>query len=423
LVELSEGCIETRRLLNQRNDFMRILYISSYYKPAYVYGGPANSISSMCEALARQGAHVTVLTTNANGDKTLDVPLEQPVDVNGVTVHYYPLSGALPRTFFHSSALARACESMVKAHDIVVLETFFTHPTGPAVNACRKWDRPYIIPPRGQLLPWALKQKPLKKRAYMALAGRNQLNHAAGLQCSDLLELDAVKELNLKVPAFVIPNGIETSQWENLPPRGSLRGKLGISDTAPVLLMLGRLHRVKNPELAVEMLGILERKDVHLVFAGPDEERMQTRLHARASTLGCANRVHFTGLLSGSALLPAMADADLFLLTSLMESFGMAAVEALACGLPVLLSKNVPVGRWVDEAGAGRQVACTSAAFAQACDEMLSDESLLKEMGRQARALAFQRFDINRVVKQMLAQYQAILTRGKPLSDAQLMDA
>jgi glycosyltransferase involved in cell wall biosynthesis len=423
LVELSEGCIETRRLLDQRDDFMRILYISSYYKPAYVYGGPVNSISSMCEALARQGAHVTVLTTNANGDKTLDVSLEQPVDVNGVTVHYYPLSGALPRTFFHSPALARACESMVKAHDIVVLETFFTHPTGPAVNACRKWDRPYIIPPRGQLLPWALKQKPFKKRVFLALAGRRQLNHTAALHCTDFVELEAVQRLKLKAPPFVVPNGIETSQWQSLPPRGPLRGRLGIPDAAPVLLMLGRLHRVKNPELAVDMLGILERKDVHLVFAGPDEESYQTQLHARASALGCVERLHFTGLLSGSALLQAMADADLFLMPSRMESFGMAAVEAMACGLPVLLSEYVPVGRWVEEAGAGRQAQATAQEFAKACDDMLSDESLFKEMGRQARTLVFQRFDINRVAKQMLAQYQAILSQGKPLSDAQLMDA
>jgi glycosyltransferase involved in cell wall biosynthesis len=377
----------------------------------------------MCEALARQGAHVTVLTTNANGDKTLDVSLEQPVDVNGVTVHYYPLSGALPRTFFHSPALARACESMVKAHDIVVLETFFTHPTGPAVNACRKWDRPYIIPPRGQLLPWALKQKPFKKRVFLALAGRRQLNHTAALHCTDFVELEAVQRLKLKAPPFVVPNGIETSQWQSLPPRGPLRGRLGIPDAAPVLLMLGRLHRVKNPELAVDMLGILERKDVHLVFAGPDEESYQTQLHARASALGCVERLHFTGLLSGSALLQAMADADLFLMPSRMESFGMAAVEAMACGLPVLLSEYVPVGRWVEEAGAGRQAQATAQEFAKACDDMLSDESLFKEMGRQARTLVFQRFDINRVAKQMLAQYQAILSQGKPLSDAQLMDA
>lgn len=399
---------------------MRILYISSYYKPAYIYGGPARSIAAMCEALVRQGAQVTVLTTNADGDKALDVPLEQPVNVGGVTVLYYPTAGGFPRSFFYSPALARACEGTVREHDIVVLETFFTHPTGPAVRACRKWGKSYIIPQRGQLLPWALKQKPFKKRLYMTLVGRYYLNHAAGLLCSDPMELEAMQAHRLNAPLFVIPNGLDTAQWRHLPPRGALRRQLGIPESAPLLLMLGRLHRVKKPELAVEMLGLLERQDVHLVFAGPDEEGYQPRLRARASVLGCAERLHFPGLLRDASLLQAMADADLFLMPSRMESFGLAAVEAMACGLPVLLSENVPVGRWVDAAGAGRQVQATPQAFAKACDDMLSDSTALKEMGKRARSLAFQRFDIDRVAKQMLAQCQAILTQGKPLSDLQL---
>jgi glycosyltransferase involved in cell wall biosynthesis len=183
--------------------------------------------------------------------------------------------------------------------------------------------------------------------------------------------------------------------------------------------MLGRLHRVKNPELAVDMLGLLQRKDAHMVFAGPDEEGYQSHLQARASALGCAERLHFTGLLNGASLPAAMTDADLFLMPSRMESFGMAAVEAMACGLPVLLSEHVPVGRWVDEAGAGRQVQAAPGAFAEACDQMLGDESALREMGRRARSLAFQRFEVNKIARQMLAQFQSILTRGKPLPDLQ----
>jgi glycosyltransferase involved in cell wall biosynthesis len=114
-----------------------------------------------------------------------------------------------------------------------------------------------------------------------------------------------------------------------------------------------------------------------------------------------------------------MADADLFLMPSRSESFGLAAVEAMACGLPVLLSEHVPVGRWAEQAGAGRQVACTPEAFAKTCDEMLSDQSVLKEMAERARSLAFQHFDVNKVVKRLLAQYQAILSNGQPLSDVQ----
>jgi glycosyltransferase involved in cell wall biosynthesis len=398
---------------------MKILYICSFYKPAYVYGGPINSIANMCEALARQGAQVTVLTTNANGGKSLDVPLNRPMDVDGVSVHYYPITPGWPHTYFYSPALGRACETMVKAHDIAVLETLFTHPTGPAVQACKKTRTPYIIPLRGSLLPWALRQKSFKKQLYMTLAGRRYLNGAAAVQCSDKVEFEALQSLKLKTPAYIIPNGVATSQWQDLPLRGTLRQQLRIPAQARVLLMLGRLHRVKNPELAVEMLGLLQHSDTHLIFAGPDEEGYQPRLQARANTLGCGARIHFTGLLAGQSLLQALADADLLVMPSVMESFGMAAVEAMSAGLPVLLSEHVPVGRWIDEAGAGRQVACTAEGFASACDAMLFDEQARREMGLRARALATQRFDTSVIAKQMLAQCREILLHGKPLSDQQ----
>lgn len=398
---------------------MRILYISSFYKPAYIYGGPTRSISALCEGLARLGVSVTVMTTNANGAQPLDVPLRQPVNVDGVTVYYYPVVPGLPHMFFYSPQLARTCEGMIKEHDLVVLETFYTYPTGPVVKTCLRTKTPYIIPLRASLLPWTLSQKYLKKQLYLLLLGRHYLNHAAALQCSDLVERDALKSLRLKAPAFVIPNGLDTSIWKNLPTSGMLRRSLGIPAEDRILLMLGRLHRVKNPELAVEMLSLLRRSDTHLIFAGPDEEGYRPRLQARANVLGCGEMIHFTGLLAGDALLQAMADADLLVMPSVMESFGMAAVEAMAAGLPVLLSEHIPVGRWAAEAGAGRQVACTPEAFASACQEMLVDRQRLKEMGTQARILAAQRFDMSIIAQQMLAQCQAVISQGKPLSDVQ----
>ena len=394
---------------------MRILYLSSYYKPAFVYGGVVTAVAALCESLVKLGVKLTVLTTNANGEQCLDVPLGQPVVVDGVTVYYYPVVKGLPRTFFYSPDLAHAIDGMVGDCDLVVLDTFYTHPTGAAVRACLRTHTPYIVPLHGALLPWSLRQKSFKKQLYMFLLGRRYLNQAAALQCSDPVESTALKNMRLKAPFFVVPYGLDLAQWEKLPLRGTLRRQLDISETDRVLLMLGRLHRVKNPELAVDMLGLLQRADIHLVFVGPDEEGYGSILEPRAAALGCADRIHFTGLLTGEAILNAMADADLLVMPSVMESFGMAAIEAMVSGLPVLLSEYVPVGRWVEEAGAGRQVACTPEAFAVACQEMLDDDHTLKEMGRRARILATQRFDGSMVAKQMLAQYQAIVSYGQPL--------
>lgn len=405
---------------------MRILYISSYYKPAYIYGGPAKSIAAMCEALARQGAQVTVLTTNANGDELLNVPLEGPVDVDGVTVHYQPVTDFLPRTFFHSPALARACDGLVREHDVVVLETFFTYPTHPAVKACRKWNKPYIIPPRGQLLPWALGQKAFKKRVYLALYGRRQLDRAAGLQCTDPSEAQSIASLRLRAPGFIVPNGVDSRTFAKLPVRGLFRRKFGIPKNANLLLFVGRLHPKKRPDIVLDALSAVQSlpTETHLAMAGPDEMKLAPKLQSQAGQLGCADKFHTAGLLKEDELLSALVDSDLLLMPSEPESenFGMSALEAMAAGLPILVSDGVPVGYWAEKAGAGRMVPCMRDDFKRAAREMLSDPKLLKEMGNKGQALARQQFDIEIIARQMLAQYQAILSQGKPLPDLQLAE-
>jgi glycosyltransferase involved in cell wall biosynthesis len=154
-----------------------------------------------------------------------------------------------------------------------------------------------------------------------------------------------------------------------------------------------------------------------MVLAGPDEMQLTPKLQAQARQLGCADRLHITGLLKGEAVLSALADADLFLMPSEPESenFGMSAVEAMAAGLPILVSEGVPVGSWAESAGAGRVVPCSADSFSTNTCEMLALPNGLKEMGRRGQALAGEKFDIANVAQQMLEQYQSIITTGRPL--------
>ncbi|MBN1314035.1 MAG: glycosyltransferase, partial [Anaerolineales bacterium] len=250
---------------------MRVLVIASNYKPAFIYGGPVHSVSSMCEALSRLGIKVTVFTTNANGGRRLDVPLAEPVNQDGVEVFYYPVDSILPPSFFYSSALAQACRRNIGHFDIVVLETFFAHAMGSAVAACTKMGVPYIVSIRGQLLPWSLRQKSVKKKLYLALVGRSYLNRAAGVHCTVPAEADALKKLGLDRACFVVPNGVNSHRFAHLPPRGILRQRLNIPDHARLLLFLGRVHSKKRPDIAVEALAAAQGLlgETHLVLAGP----------------------------------------------------------------------------------------------------------------------------------------------------------
>jgi glycosyltransferase involved in cell wall biosynthesis len=121
-------------------------------------------------------------------------------------------------------------------------------------------------------------------------------------------------------------------------------------------------------------------------------------------------------LLQGEKILQALADADLLLMPSaIQESFGMSALEALAAGVPILTSEGIPIGRWAEEAGAGLVVPCRSQDFARATRDLLSQPAQLQKMGERGRRLVKERFDLPVVARQMLAQFKAIITTGKPL--------
>jgi glycosyltransferase involved in cell wall biosynthesis len=390
---------------------MRILWVVSYYKPAYLYGGPVQSNSALCEALARQGAEVTVLTTNANGPHRLAVPLNKPVSVEGVQVFYYPLVRLAPKSFFYSPELVRAIERMAEEFQIAILDTLFTHAMGPAANICIRRRVPYVIPLHGQLLPTALKHRHIKKRLYLALAGGVYLNRAAALHCTTWTEAQAAAKLGLDTHSFVVPNALDVKTLARPLQAAHFKTKLGIRADDRVVLFLGRLHRVKRPEIALQAFAAMGLPDVHLVYAGADEEHLESKLRSLARALRCADRVHFAGLLDSTGVRQVLAETDLLMMPSEMESFGMSAAEAMAAGVPVLLSHGVALGHWVEEAQAGRVVSGTADAFAQAGRALLSEPALLRAMGERGRELVQRRFAPANIAKQFLTECESIVGR------------
>jgi glycosyltransferase involved in cell wall biosynthesis len=255
-----------------------------------------------------------------------------------------------------------------------------------------------------------------KKAAYLRLVGRRHLDAATALHCTDSDEAQAARSLGLRAPAFVVANGFELGPFTDLPPRGSLRARLGIPPEAGLMLFLGRLHPLKRPDLAVQALAAACEAGLpaHLALAGPDESGLAEGLRLEAERLGLGRRLHYLGLVHGAERLQALADADLLLMPSESESFGNAAAEALAAGVPVLTSDRVPVGRWAEAAGAGRRAAPAAEAFGAAARELLADREALQAMGSRGRALAQREFDLPVTASRMLAACRAIIETGRP---------
>lgn len=388
---------------------MRILCVTPFYKPAYVYGGPTRSISVLCERMVKAGTQVTVFTTNANGQGQLDVPVGRPVDVEGVQVYYFRrIRGLLP---FYSPDLGRACERYVQEFDLVHSSASFTYPMGPVSAACRRFNLPLIESPRGGLTPWCLHHKRWKKWLYLALCERRRLDTATAIHCTDETEQEAIKHLGLKPPTFVIPNPVKLDEFSAPLVRGKLRYQLGLPHDCIVTLFLGRLNAKKGLDLAIRAFVDVadEHSNGHFVIAGPDDDGSGVQARRLVHQAGLQNRVHFVGMITGENRLSALADADLFILTSHSENFGVAVAEALAMGIPVLVSDQVGIARQVAQVSAGAVVELDVSHIAQVWSALLDDPTELKAMGIRGRKLVQEEYDPDTIARKMLDVYRRVV--------------
>ncbi len=397
---------------------MRMLAVTGYYKPAYIYGGPVRSNAALFEGLAKLGVDVTVITTNANGNETLDVPQFTPLDIDGVNVIYCPTKPLLGTRFYSPTQIAEA-KRLIPRVDIVNLQTFWGYATHPLSNHCIQHKKPFYVSLRGQLMDYAMKNirwtKRLKKYLFLYIVGYRYLNNAMALHATSSLEITQLQEYPIYTPTFLVPNGIMADVFICHNRSGSIREQYRIPDEALVLVMIGRLHPVKNPHIAVSALIAAQTlpTDVHLIMVGPDEQNMKQSLMRQARKAGCANLLHFTGLVQKATLMKVMADSDLFIMPSESENFGMSAAECMAVGLPILVSDRVPIGEWAKEASAGEIAPCNEDAFSAATVTMLSNPCQLKEMGPNGKAVATNLFHPDIVAKEMLKNLEQLIDQNQ----------
>lgn len=393
---------------------MRILCVTSYYKPAYVYGGPVKSVAAVCEALARAGQAVTVFTTNANGPgQVLREPVDRAVEINGVEVNYYPVRQRAARyVLFYAPQLGEACAKRVREFDVVYVNGTWTYPMYAAGTWAHRRRVPYVVSPRGSFMAWSMTQRALKKRLYLALIERRLVNRAAVIVCTTNLEREQLKRWGFEPDVVVAPNGLDGRAYEHLPERGALRGALGIRSEASVSLFVGRLHPMKRLDLVIDAFArvVATGADAHLVIVGPGGDGVRRALTSQVAEFGLGGRVHLMGLLTGRELLQAYSDADMLVLLSHRENFGMVVVEAMAAGLPVLLTEGVGLAQEVAEAGAGYCVEGEPGAVAARWARMLDTPAERHAMGRRGKMMVQERFDSAVVAERTIAVFRDLVS-------------
>src|SRR5205823_9077804 len=219
------------------------------------------------------------------------------------------------------------------------------------------------------------------------------------------------------------PNGLDLADYARLPKLGAFRCRHPAIGEAPIVLFFGRLNFKKGLDILADAFARLGPRaaGAWLVIAGPDGG-YRAATEGFVDAAGIRDRPIFTGLLQGEDKLAALADADLFVLPSYSENFGIAVIEAMACGLPVVISDRVNIWREVAEARAGLVVDCDAEAVARALAAVLDDAPDAAAMAERAARLVAERFTWAAAADRMLDVYRHIAARraADPLQRAPL---
>lgn len=323
---------------------MKVLHVLSSVSPRN--GGPSQAIAHMEKALAARGIEVTTATTDQDRPgRRLDVRRGEAVATPYATRWYFPVDIDFYTVSF---GLGRWLLHNVRRFDVVHVHALFSFAPGAAAWLARAAGVPYVVRPLGVLLPYGMSQRrPALKKLSFALLERRLLESAAAVHFTSDVERDQAAALGLRCNGVVIPLGIDI---------GPMTARAGHRADGPLdLLFIGRIDPVKNLEALISALALARADglDLRLHLAGEGDAAYTASLKTLAWQSRVADRIHWHGAVEGERKRKLLQSASVFVLPSHSESFGIAAVEALAAGLPCIVSRNVAIAGTIAAGGAG----------------------------------------------------------------------
>lgn len=369
-------------------------------------GGPSHVLKTQARSLARLGCEVTVITTDDDGAKRLDIPLDEPVQEDEVTYRYFPRQ---TRFYTVSLPLRRWLRKNVEQFDVSHIHALFSFPSVAGARAATLRRVPFVLRPLGTLENWGLaNRRPLLKRTSLAFIEKRILEDAAFVQFTSEKEAVEAKTLNIRFRSIVIPNPVELPETSE---EGGLTDPRAKTDERTVLF-LSRIDPKKGIEVLLQAMAHLigDGTNVRLVVAGGGEASYEASLRQLASRLSIDDRVTWTGQVGDRKKAELLATSDVFVLPSLSENFGVSVVEAMHAGLPVVISDNVGIKDVIEEAGAGLVFRLNPEELGRALRTVLEDTELRERFADLGKDLARTRFAPDTVAAQLIDMYQTAIT-------------
>jgi glycosyltransferase involved in cell wall biosynthesis len=314
------------------------------------------------------------------------------------------------RAHWRGAALERL-QRTIAAVDVLHLHTPWQRENVQLAAIANRLGKPYVLTPHGMLDDWSMAQKTLKKRVYLMLKGNRLLRGAARIHCTARGELDQASKWFDPTKGVVIPLLCDLEPFTKLtgPELAAKRFPAAASD-APRLLFLSRVHPKKGVEHLIHAAAHLNRlgRACTVLIAGPGDDDYLSSLRALARQLGVDERIHFLGMIRGEEKLSLYQAAQLFVLPTSQENFGLVLIEAMACGTPAMTTRGVDLWPELQEAGA-LIVEADGHAIATAVEPLLNDPQRLHILGQRGREWVFDQMAPKRVAREYEAMYRKVI--------------
>ena len=408
---------------------MKILHVIPSVAP--IRGGPSEVILATVKALRSLGVEAEIVTTNDNGPDLLDVPTGVRLEYQEVPVWFFPRFSPpinFLREFAFSSRLTSWLWQNAARYDLLHIHAIFSYASTLAMVIARHQNIPYVVRPLGLLCQWSLQQSKLRKQIYLTLIERANLNNSCGLHLTAQKEKEEISSLNLKAPNFIIPHGVPIPPTISDAPQ-LLRQKLQLPEAVaptfwnqipagkrtktdePIILFMSRLHPKKALDYLIPALGKLVDQQFTFIIAGSGSPPYETQIDELLVKAGIYPRTRRLGFVQGELKDLLLQGADLFTLTSHSENFGIAVVEALAAGLPVVITPGVPLANVVEREGVGYVTTLDVERIASSIAGALHSPEARKGMGERARQLVAEQYSWDKIALELIAVYEDINRR------------
>ncbi|WP_055074294.1 glycosyltransferase [Pseudanabaena sp. 'Roaring Creek'] len=382
---------------------------------AAVRGGTSIAVMEMVKGLRDIGIDAEIVTTNDNGKTLLDVPLhrliEYEVEGKKVPVRFFPRFSPpihAMREFAFSGSLTIWLWQHLRDYDLIHVHAIFSYPATIAMTIARQQNIPYVNSPHGLLCQWSLQQGAQKKHIYLNLLEKANLFGAKAIHVTARQEQVEIELLGWALKTIVLPLGLQ------IPPaiadaREQLHRMLDIPSPVPILLFLSRIHPKKGLDYLIPALSKLRDRHFAFVLAGsgdPEYEAVLERL-LQANHLG--DRTFKLGFVTGINKNICLQGADLYVLTSHSENFGVSVLEALAARTPVLITKGVALAELVRSQQLGWVVDLEIDAIAAAIAQSLDQPQVNQQIGDRAAKYIAEHYTWNKIAVNLQQLYIAVL--------------